>query len=530
MPVAPKAAAILLRSGPPLTRLPRHTGHEGARCCGPRISQLHRSTIHESTWQHLRLLTRGGQEPAGFTLGPNELARYTRLVNSPESPTDLTQRVAAVVDREPLAAVLRVIPHRDGAPQATLQVSGHSKNSLKLGPGIYRVGAAPDADLVLTDPAVSRLHFEARLAPEGVLIRDLDSRNGTFYRGQRIGELTLSLGSTITVGETELEVIADREDFEGTQGASLDHYGQLYGASAPMKRLFTLMRRLEGSLVNVLIEGESGTGKELIARALHENSEVRSGPFVALNCGALDRALVRSELFGHKKGAFTGALGESVGAFADADGGTLFLDEIGELPQEIQPVLLRALESGATTRVGETKARPVKVRVIAATHRHLKEDVGEGVFRADLYYRLMVVKLTAPPLRHRMEDIPLLAVRIAESLKLPPLEPSMLAQLQKRAFPGNVRELKHALLAYSAVGELPEGEEQGDDQLNSALRLFVDPTRPYAEQKEALIDKMTVIYLKELIAQSEGNRSEAARVAELQRGYLRRLLEKYGLE
>ncbi len=164
--------------------------------------------------------------------------------------------------------------------------------------------------------------------------------------------------------------------------------------------------------MNVLIEGESGTGKELIARALHDGSDVRSGPFVALNCGALDRALVRSELFGHKKGAFTGALGESVGAFAEADGGTLFLDEIGELPLEIQPVLLRALESGATTRVGETKPRPVKVRVIAATHRQLKEDVSEGLFRADLYYRLMVVKLSAPPLRHRMEDIPLLAARI----------------------------------------------------------------------------------------------------------------------
>jgi DNA-binding NtrC family response regulator len=297
-----------------------------------------------------------------------------------------------------------------------------------------------------------------------------------------------------------------------------------------MKRLFTLMRRLEGSLVNVLIEGESGTGKELIARALHENSDVRNGPFVALNCGALDRALVRSELFGHKKGAFTGALGESVGAFAEADGGTLFLDEIGELPLDIQPVLLRALESGATVRVGETKARPVKVRVIAATHRQLKADVSEGVFRADLYYRLMVVKLSAPPLRERMEDVPLLARRISENLGLPPIEANVLTLLQKRAFPGNVRELKHALLAYSAVGELPDGDVQGDDQLNVALRLFIDPSRPYAEQKEALIDKMTVIYLKDLIEQSQGNRSEAARIAELQRGYLRRLLEKYGLD
>jgi DNA-binding NtrC family response regulator len=297
-----------------------------------------------------------------------------------------------------------------------------------------------------------------------------------------------------------------------------------------MQRLFTLMKRLEGSLVNVLIEGESGTGKELIARALHDHSTVSKGPFIALNCGALDRSLVRSELFGHKKGAFTGALGESIGAFAEADGGTLFLDEIGELPLDIQPVLLRTLESGAIARVGESKTRPVKVRVIAATHRSLSDDVTEGLFRADLYYRLMVVTLSAPPLRNRLEDVPLLAAHIATAAGIASLDSSIVDALSRRSFPGNVRELKHAILAYSAVGELPGTTAAIPDQLDGALAAFLDPTRPYAEQKEALIERMTRIYLQALMEKTAGNRSEAARIAELQRGYVRRLLEKYGLD
>src|SRR5690606_7668938 len=155
----------------------------------------------------------------------------------------------------------------------------------------------------------------------------------------------------LRIGNTELHFEVDVEAFEGTQSAGLSHYGELYGTSPAMQRLYALLRRLEGSLVNVLIEGESGTGKELIARALHRHSGLASKPFIAINCGALDRSLVRSELFGHKKGAFTGAASDSSGALGEANGGTLFLDEIGELPLDIQPILLRVLESGTYTRV-----------------------------------------------------------------------------------------------------------------------------------------------------------------------------------
>lgn len=407
------------------------------------------------------------------------------------------------------------------------------KQSIRLGQEPIVVGAGTDVDLLLVDHAVSRRHLLVHLAAGGVLLKDLDSRNGCFYLGQRFNEMILSLGSSVTVGQTELRFLADREDFEGTQSTGRQHYGALHGSAPCMQRLFALLQRLEGSLVNVLIDGESGTGKELIARAIHQHSLHKDGPFVAINCGALDRSLVRSELFGHKRGAFTGAISESTGAFADADGGTLFLDEVGELPLEIQPILLRVLETGCNTRVGETRARPVRVRVIAATHRNLKADVKDGLFRADLYYRLMVVKLAAPPLRERVEDIPLLARMIAraEGLTDPPSE--VIDQLIQRSFPGNVRELKHALLAYAAIGELPPNAADAGTIATSNdvfLANFVNAEKPYAEQKEALVDRMTYLYLKALIERCKGNRSEAARVAQLQRGYLRRLLQKYGLD
>ncbi len=394
-------------------------------------------------------------------------------------------------------------------------------------------GAGSDADLLIADDAVSRRHLEMRVVPGGVALKDLGSRNGSYYLGQRFSDLTLSLGSKISIGKTELEFVVDREDFEGTQGTSRSSYGPLTGHSPAMQRLFTLMQRLEGSLVNVLIQGESGTGKELIARALHDRSLCKDGPFIAINCGALDRSLVRSELFGHKKGAFTGAHTEASGAFADADGGTLFLDEIGELPLDVQPILLRALESGSYVKVGETRTRPVKVRLIAATHRNLTADVQDGLFRSDLFYRLMVVQLNAPPLRERREDIADLVMSICNTAAFPPPPAHIVEELCKRTFPGNVRELKHALLAYSAIGELPHSTARpgpAEHTSGDSILSFVDPARPYAEQKEALVDRMTYLYLKALIERCHGNRSEAARVADLQRGYLRRLLQKYGLD
>jgi DNA-binding NtrC family response regulator len=304
------------------------------------------------------------------------------------------------------------------------------------------------------------------------------------------------------------------------------HYGALFGSSAAMQRIYGMLERLERSLATVLVEGESGTGKELVAGVLHERSMVRSGPFVVVNCAALDRSLVRSELFGHARGAFTGAFESRAGAFEAADQGTLFLDEIGELPLEIQPVLLRALETCRVQRVGETTERQVKVRLLAATHRNLKDLVREGKFREDLYYRLSVVRLRLPPLRERRSDIPELVRRFASELNLPPLTDEATARFEECPWPGNVRQLRNAVASYAALGSLPEAADEDEDDLDRALRGSISLTMPYAELKEQIFDRFLRVYLELLLARTHHNQTEAARVSGIDRSYLNRLLRK----
>ena len=301
-------------------------------------------------------------------------------------------------------------------------------------------------------------------------------------------------------------------------------YGRLHGVSAAMRRLFAVLTRLEHSLVNVLIEGESGTGKEVVARAIHEHASIARGPFVAVNCGALDRSLVRSELFGHRRGAFTSAVEGRAGAFELADGGTLFLDEIGELPLDIQPVLLRALESEAVVRVGESIERPVKVRLIAATNRELSVDVKERRFREDLYYRLVVVKLRIPPLRERIEDVIALAQHFASELDLGRLSPEVLDQLCGRPWYGNVRELRNSLKAFAALGVLPSVTTSDAGLLEAALMNTIDATRPYDECKREFLEVFRKIYVERLLERTSGNQSEAARLSGLQRSYLNKVV------
>jgi DNA-binding NtrC family response regulator len=290
-----------------------------------------------------------------------------------------------------------------------------------------------------------------------------------------------------------------------------------------MRRLYAVLERIESSLASVVIEGESGTGKELVARAIHEHSAVASGPFVALNCGALERSLVRSELFGHKRGAFTGALENREGAFEAADGGTLFLDEIAELPAEVQPVFLRALELGKVTRLGENADRRVSVRIIAATNRSLEAEMRAGRFREDLYFRLMVVPVSMPALRDRPADIGALAVHFAHAFGISVPPEDVLLELRSRPWPGNVRELKNAIQTYSVLGALPARATAREAELDDWLRRLVDLGVPYAVQKDALLKHFLRAYLEALLVRTNGNKSEAARISGLQRSYLNKV-------
>jgi DNA-binding NtrC family response regulator len=354
----------------------------------------------------------------------------------------------------------------------------------------------------------------------------LNSKNGTFYLGQRVQALSLSLGSELRVGETTLRVVADREDFEGTQGVAPDHYGSLWGSSAPMRRLFTLMRRLEGSLVNVLVQGESGTGKELIARALHEHSQVKTGPFVALNCGALDRSLVRSELFGHKKGAFTGAQTEGSGAFADAEGGTLFLDEIGEMPLSMQAHLLRVLEERRIRPVGANRELPVDVRIIAASNRDLATEVEQGRFREDLYYRLNILSIRMPALRERLEDLPILARYFVESqatelgVPAPQMDEAELARLKTYPWPGNVRELKNVLERSLLLNTAPSQCLTGTMVTPASVMTSNEATDLSLEQ----VEKQHILHV---LKQEGHNKSAAARQLGISRKTLERKLQAW---
>jgi DNA-binding NtrC family response regulator len=397
--------------------------------------------------------------------------------------------------------------------------------------GSCRVGASSESDLVIEDETVSRQHLTIELVPEGVSVVDEGSRNGTFYRGQRLRSAVLAPGSQIVLGRVELAIELDASALSHAATGGGTGYGGLLGSSAAMRELFSMLKRLEGSLISVLVSGESGTGKELVARAIHDRSAVSAGPYVAVNCGALDRALVRSELFGHAKGAFTGAVEAHTGVFERASGGTLFLDEVGELPLDVQPMLLRALETGAITRLGETRERPVKVRVISATHRSLEQLTSEGAFREDLLYRLVVVRVNVPPLRERAEDIPLLVRHFAAAAGANHVAPDALRAWLERTWPGNVRELRNAVQSYIALGGFePPAQSVRPLDLREALRRFSNVEKPYAELKEDLVERFVEVYLELLLEHTQGNQSEAARLSGIERSHLNRMLKRVRLK
>jgi len=431
---------------------------------------------------------------------------------------DGTIPMAQAVVSAPLAAHIRVLS------------DGHA-GAFRLRDGTCRVGSGSDCDLVVKHRTVSRTHVELELVAEGVRVTDLDSRNGTFYLGQRVKQITVALGAHLRLGEAELALEPDTDAlFDDLQYDSSEYRGML-GTSLSMRRLFAIMRRLEGSLASVLIEGESGVGKELIARAIHEGSARRDGPFVAINCGAISRELIGSELFGHIKGAFSGAVDSRVGAFRSADGGTLFLDELGELPLDLQPNLLRALEAGEVRPVGSDQVTHVSVRLVTATNQDLEQNVREGRFREDLFYRLAVVRAFVPPLRERRDDIEPLVRRFAEQSGIGELPTAVVERLKSGEWPGNVRELRNAIEAYAAVRVLPQSRAprgiSGPAGMDASLDDYVDLGRPYLELRDELVAKFSQRYIERAMEKTGNNKTAAAEIAGLDRKHFRTLLERF---
>ena len=454
---------------------------------------------------------------------------------------------------------------------------------------IIRIGAHQESDLVLSDETVSRHHCELRRDGESYRLIDEGSTNGSFVGKLRVFDALLYHNCEFSVGGTRLRFQLRREE------APIDprresHYGELIGAAPAMRKLYGFLDRVAPTDLSLVIEGETGTGKELVARALHQRSQRASAPLVVCDCSAIPEHLIESELFGHEKGAFSGAVRSHKGVFEQAHRGTLFLDELGELDISLQPKLLRVLETGTLRRVGGERSIQIDVRIVSATNRRLEEMVKAGTFRSDLYYRLAKVQVKLPPLRERGQDVVLIArsflEKSAQSLAGSRLSSAAEELLLHAHWPGNVRELRNIIDRVMVFSEGPEisaaelrphlklrseeqysGEERAPGSGGSAGTTGTSPpplprggeaksgppplpsdpqsatppplaVRPpplpaegtsLKEAKESIIADFEREYLVRLLQKHNSNVSAVAREAGIDRRHVYRLLEKYEL-
>jgi DNA-binding NtrC family response regulator len=407
--------------------------------------------------------------------------------------------------------------------------------SLEVAGQSVKVGTADDNHLVLHDDSVSRAHCELEPVPGGMRVRDLGSTNGVFSGGARLYDAVLPPDSRLRLGDTELALSALAETVEREQ-TTRDRFGDLLGASPRMRELFADLERIAAADVTLLIEGETGTGKEIVAESVHRASARAAGPFVVFDCGAVTPTLVESELFGHERGAFTGATQAHAGVCEQADGGTLFLDEIGELPKELQPKLLRAIEKRQIRRVGGTKVIGFDARVVAATNRQLRAEVAHDRFREDLYFRLAAAHVTVPALRERMDDLPLLVEHFL-SLERPPrsardLSSELWDLLRAHRWPGNVRELRNAVQRFLVTPDraLRDLAGAGAGAGGGSGAPATTPLLPLRVARRENSDAFERDYLALALGLAGGNVTQAAALAEVSRQNLQKLLKKHGRE
>jgi DNA-binding NtrC family response regulator len=363
-------------------------------------------------------------------------------------------------------------------------------------------------------------------------LTDLDSTNGTFVNGLRIVGARLRGDEVIRIGSSALRVqrVGDGLSVQPSQETN---FGRVVGASLEMRRLYPLCQRIAASDVTVLIEGDTGTGKEALAESIHEASARAAAPFVVFDCTEAPPSLVESALFGHERGAFTGATSARKGVFEQAHGGTLFIDEIGELEPELQPKLLRAVERAEILRVGGDRRIPVDVRIIAATRRDLDREVQEGRFRDDLFFRLAVTRIELPPLRTRRGDIAVLAAHFWTTLggagKLPY---DLLRQFETYAWPGNVRELRNAVARRMALGDLALAQHDSAPAPTSGaadpLQGLLEEDLPYPRARARLLREFEKRYIERVLWQNGGNVTQAAQASGIARRYFNVIRSRQG--
>jgi transcriptional regulator with PAS, ATPase and Fis domain len=468
-------------------------------------------------------MTGRGRDPETDERGPDELPDLSGPELDPDG-VGLTEALdPTTADHVTVRRfTLRVV---EGPDAGALSTSAGERMS---------IGTHPRAHFCLNDRTMSRFHCEIELHRGRALVRDLGSRNGTRVDGVLVQAAYLRRGALLTLGRNVVcfELADDRVSIPLHESPQL---GLLAGRSPAMRAAFAVLARAAESDITVLLRGETGTGKDQAAESLHRLSPRRDHPFVVVDCGGLPASLLESELFGHARGAFTGADRARTGAAEAAHRGTLFLDEIGELDLALQPVLLRLLERREVQRIGETRPVPVDVRVIAATSRNLRREVNAGRFRSDLYYRLAVMEVVLPPLRERLEDLPLLVDSLIErggagdhpavaSLRTP----EFLARLARHDWPGNVRELRNYLESCLALAERAPPPGGGAEPGRAAMPA-IDPSLPFRTARERWLRWFERRYLEELLDRAGDNVSAAARAAGVDRVYFHRLLRRVGL-
>jgi DNA-binding NtrC family response regulator len=389
------------------------------------------------------------------------------------------------------------------------------------------VGTGPACGLLLSDPTVSRRHLVVDVTGGDIRVTDQQSYNGTFLGGARILDAFAQVNDVVALGATRLRVVALDPPAGRAASAARASFGRMKGASPAMQRVYPLAERLAQSDVPVIIEGETGTGKEVLAEALHEMGRRKDGPFVVFDCMTTPPSLLEATLFGHEKGAFTGAAAASRGVFEQAHGGTLFVDEIGDLALELQPKLLRAIQRGEVRRLGGERQLKVDVRVVAATRRDLDREVAAGRFRDDLFFRLAVGRIELPPLRARRGDVGLLARCFWDALGGAALRVPIdtFERWEREPWPGNVRELENAVARLLALGDLtdaawpptaPRRPDAATDPMGEVLAMKL----PFPVARQRVLERFERAYVEQALRDHDGNMTRAASASGIARRYL----------